>query len=65
MNPIPPSPPSRVEPGQPRSDAAYLATFDDRMRIPLIVSAVLPLIIVPESAGWVGTERRRHSQPYR
>lgn len=49
-------PPSKVEPGQPRSDsdAAYLATFDDRMRIPLIVSAVLPLIIVPESTGWVG-----------
>jgi voltage-gated potassium channel len=53
MNAIPPS---RVESGQPRSqsDAAFLATFNDRMRIPLIVSAILPLIIIPESTGWVG-----------
>jgi voltage-gated potassium channel len=43
-------------PGQPRSerDAAFLARFDAWMRIPIIVSAVLPLIIVPESGGWVG-----------
>lgn len=53
MNAIPPS---RVEPGQPRSesDAGFLTTFNDRMRIPLIVSAILPLIVVPESTGWVG-----------
>ena len=28
--------------------------FDARMRLPIIVSAVLPLIVVPESSGWVG-----------
>jgi len=43
-------------PGQPRSerDAAFLQRFDARMRVPIIVSAILPLIIVPESDGWVG-----------
>ena len=42
--------------GQPRSerDAAFLKRFDRRMRLPIIVSAILPLIIVPESNGWVG-----------
>jgi voltage-gated potassium channel len=46
----------RPRPGQPRSerDAAFLARFDAWMRIPIIVSAVLPLVIVPESGGWVG-----------
>ena len=43
-------------PGQPRSDgdAAFLARFEPRMRLPIIVSALLPLIIVPESGNWVG-----------
>jgi voltage-gated potassium channel len=43
-------------PGRPRSeaDAAFLERFDARMRIPIIVSAVLPLVVAPESSGWVG-----------
>jgi voltage-gated potassium channel len=42
--------------GQPRSggDAAFLGRFDARMRLPIIVSAVLPLIVVPEAGNWVG-----------
>jgi voltage-gated potassium channel len=31
-----------------------LERYDQRMRIPIIVSAILPLIIVPQSNGWVG-----------
>jgi voltage-gated potassium channel len=44
------------QPGQPRSEAsaAFLARFDRIMRIPIIVSAILPLIVVPESSGWPG-----------
>ena len=44
------------QPGQPRSEAsaAFLARFDRVMRIPIIVSAILPLIVVPESSGWPG-----------
>ena len=43
-------------PGQPRSerDAAFLARFNARMQLPIVVSAILPLVIVPESSGWVG-----------
>jgi voltage-gated potassium channel len=43
-------------PGTPRSpaDAAFLDRFNARMRMPIIVSAVLPLIIVPEAGNWVG-----------
>jgi voltage-gated potassium channel len=43
-------------PGAPRSeaDAAYMARFDRVMRVPIIISAVLPLIVVPESGGWLG-----------
>ena len=43
-------------PGQPRSerDAAFLERFDTRMRLPIIVSAILPLIVAPESNDWVG-----------
>ena len=43
-------------PGQPRSerDAAFLERFDATMRVPIIVSAIVPLVIVPESNGWVG-----------
>jgi voltage-gated potassium channel len=45
-----------IRPGQPRSaaDAAYLERFDRRMRVPIIVSAVLPLIVVPEAGYWIG-----------
>jgi voltage-gated potassium channel len=43
-------------PGQPRSerDAAFLKRFDARMQLPIIVSAILPLIVPPESNGWIG-----------
>jgi hypothetical protein len=41
---------------RPRSerDAAFLKRYDKWMQLPIIVSAVLPLVIVPESNGWVG-----------
>jgi voltage-gated potassium channel len=41
--------------GAPRSpeDAALLERFDSVMRIPLVLSALLPIVIVPESGGWV------------
>ncbi len=44
-----------ARPGEPRSaaDAAVLRRFDARMRLPLIVSAVLPLIVAPGGGGWV------------
>jgi len=43
-------------PGQPRSerDAAFLKRYNTWMQVPIIVSAVLPLVIVPQSNGWVG-----------
>ena len=43
-------------PGQPRSerDAAFLERFDARMRVPIIVSAILPIIVAPESNDWAG-----------
>jgi voltage-gated potassium channel len=43
-------------PGQPRSerDAAFLERFNTWMQLPIVVSAILPLVIVPESNGWVG-----------
>ena len=43
-------------PGQPRSerDAAFLKRYDKWMEVPIFVSAVLPLVIVPSSNGWVG-----------
>jgi voltage-gated potassium channel len=43
-------------PGQPRSarDAAFLKRFDAAMRLPIIVSAILPLIVAPESNDWFG-----------
>jgi voltage-gated potassium channel len=42
--------------GRPRSegDAAVLARFDSRMQLPIVVSALLPLVIVPESSSWIG-----------
>jgi voltage-gated potassium channel len=44
------------QPGQARSeaDAAFLKRFDAWMQLPIIVSAILPLIVAPESNGWVG-----------
>ena len=50
------SPAPAHRPGQPRSDrdAAFLKRFDTRMQLPIVVSAILPLVIVPESNGWVG-----------
>jgi voltage-gated potassium channel len=43
-------------PGQPRSerDAAFLKRFNAVMQVPIIVSATLPLLVAPESNGWVG-----------
>jgi voltage-gated potassium channel len=43
--------------GRPRSesDAAVLHRFDTRMRLPIAASAILPLLIVPGSNGWVGS----------
>jgi voltage-gated potassium channel len=42
--------------GQPRSerDAAFLKRFNARMRLPIVVSAILPLVVVPETTGWLG-----------
>jgi len=42
--------------GQPRSprDAAFLARYNTWMQLPIVVSAILPLVIVPQSNGWVG-----------
>ena len=41
--------------GQPRdaAAAAALAKYDRRARLPIILSAVLPLIVVPEQGNWV------------
>jgi voltage-gated potassium channel len=43
-------------PGQPRSerDAAFLQRYETWMQLPILVSAILPLVIVPQSNGWVG-----------
>jgi voltage-gated potassium channel len=50
----PPAPGPRR--GEPRSerDARFLERFDAWMRLPIIVSAILPLVVVPTSGGWVG-----------
>ena len=50
------TPETAHRPGQPRSehDSAFLEHFDARMRLPIIVSAILPLIVVPESGDWLG-----------
>ena len=47
---------TEYRPGQPRSerDAAFLKRYDARMVLPIVVSAILPLVIVPQSNGWVG-----------
>jgi voltage-gated potassium channel len=46
---------TKHRPGQPRSgrDAAFLKRYDARMRLPIIVSAILPLIIAPGPANLV------------
>jgi voltage-gated potassium channel len=45
-----------VKVGQPRTkaDGDFLKRYDAIMRLPIIASALLPLIVVPESNGWVG-----------
>jgi len=42
--------------GEPRSqrDAEFLQRFDTWMRLPIVVSAILPIVVVPTSGGWVG-----------
>src|SRR5215472_90091 len=47
---------TKVSPGQPRSpsDAAFLERFDAHMPLPIVVSAILPLIVVPEAGNWIG-----------
>ena len=49
-------PQAELKVGQPRSDAdaAFMKRFDAVMRLPIIISALLPLVIVPESGGWTG-----------
>lgn len=46
------APPRR---GQPRDEAAAasLATYDRWARLPIILSALLPLVIVPQQGNWV------------
>lgn len=43
-------------PGQPRSarDAAFLKRYDTWMQLPIVVSAILPLVVVPNDNSWVG-----------
>lgn len=50
------APAAELKAGQPRSeaDAAFLTRFDTVMRVPIIISALLPLVIAPESNGWAG-----------
>ena len=50
------APETEPRPGQARSerDAAFLKRYNTWMQLPIIVSAVLPLVIIPESSGWVG-----------
>ena len=54
MDAPPATVPARGQPRIPEA-AAFLARFDRVMRIPIIVSAILPLVVVPESSGWLGT----------
>ena len=43
-------------PGDARSPehAEWLETFNRRMRLPIVLSALIPLLIVPSQSGWVG-----------
>ena len=47
---------TELRPGQPRAerDAAFLERYDARMRLPIVAAAILPLIVAPESTGWLG-----------
>jgi voltage-gated potassium channel len=49
-------PPAKPRRGEPKSerDAEILAYFDKWMRLPIIVSAILPIVVVPTEGGWVG-----------
>lgn len=42
--------------GRPRSQphAAFVKRFETWMQVPIVVSAILPLVVIPESSGWVG-----------
>ena len=50
------APATEHRPGRPRSerDATFLKRYGTVMQLPIIVSAVLPLLVVPESSGWAG-----------
>lgn len=50
------APGTEPRPGGPRSarDAAFLKRFDAAMRLPLVISALLPFVILPQSGGAVG-----------
>ena len=50
------APQTEHRPGQPRSerDAAFIERYNTWMQVPIVVSAILPLVIVPQSNGWVG-----------
>ena len=50
------APETEHRPGQPRSerDAAFLKRYDARMQLPIVASAILPLVIVPSTNSWVG-----------
>ena len=52
---VDPTSTSVPRPGQPRTeaDAAVLVRFDKVMKLPIILAALLPLLIVPESGNWV------------
>ena len=52
MNPEPPPSPT---PGSPRSesDAAALLRYDRREKIPIVLAAILPILISPESGGTI------------
>lgn len=45
-----------VRPGSPLTpgDAAFMTRFDEIMRVPIIVAAVLPLLVAPQDGGWLG-----------
>jgi voltage-gated potassium channel len=48
-------PTTALEPGQPRSaaDAEFLERFDRAMRLPIVAAALLPLVVMSESTGWI------------
>ncbi len=50
-----PNPRQVPKPGQPRAgqQAAALERVERRMQLPIVLAALLPLVIVPESGGWL------------